>query len=41
VNVGSISAYKDALKVDDVQRRNTWLLDLLKNPTETETQKTA
>ena len=39
VNVGSISAYKDALKVDDVQRRNTWLLDLL--TTQTETQKTA
>jgi exodeoxyribonuclease V alpha subunit len=30
INVGSINAYKDALKVDDVLRRNTWLLDLLK-----------
>lgn len=30
INVGSINAYKDALKVDDVLRRNTWLLNLLK-----------
>lgn len=30
INVGSINAYKDALKVDDVLRRNTWLFDLLK-----------
>jgi exodeoxyribonuclease V alpha subunit len=33
INVGSINAYKDALKVDDVLRRNTWLLDLLKENT--------
>ena len=29
INVGSVQAYKDALKVDGVERRNTWLLDLL------------
>ncbi len=30
-NVGSVRAYKDALKVDDVEERNTWLMDLLVN----------
>lgn len=29
INVGSVKAYKDALRVDGVQQRNTWLLDLL------------
>jgi exodeoxyribonuclease V alpha subunit len=30
INVGSVKAYKDALRVDGVTIRNTWLLDLLK-----------
>ena len=30
INIGQIKAYKDALKVDGVLERNTWLLDLLK-----------
>ena len=29
INIGSIKAYKDALKIDGVEIRNTWLLDLL------------
>lgn len=29
INIGQIKAYKDALKIDGVQQRNTWLLDLL------------
>jgi ATP-dependent exoDNAse (exonuclease V) alpha subunit len=33
INVGSVKAYKDALRVDGVQQRNTWLLDLLTEKT--------
>ena len=29
INIGSVKAYKDALKIDGVLIRNTWLLDLL------------
>ena len=29
INIGSVKAYKDALKIDGVEIRNTWLLDLL------------
>ena len=29
INVGSVKAYKDALLIDGVLERNTWLLDLL------------
>lgn len=29
INVGSVQAYKDSLRLDGVERRNTWLLDLL------------
>ena len=29
INIGQIKAYKDALKIDGVEERNTWLLDLL------------
>lgn len=29
INIGQIKAYKDALKIDGVEQRNTWLLDLL------------
>lgn len=39
ISVGSVQAYKDALRIDAVDIRNTWLLDLL--ITSTETQKTA
>lgn len=39
ISVGSVQAYKDALRIDAVDIRNTWLLDLL--TTQTETQKTA
>ena len=31
INIGQVKAYKDALKIDGVQQRNTWLLDLLIN----------
>ena len=31
INIGSIQSYKDALKIDGVEQRNTWLLDLLTN----------
>ena len=30
INIGSVEAYKNALKIDGVLKRNTWLLDLLK-----------
>jgi exodeoxyribonuclease V alpha subunit len=39
ISIGSVQAYKDALRIDAVDIRNTWLLDLLTAPTET--QKTA
>ena len=29
INIGQVKAYKDALKIDGVTIRNTWLLDLL------------
>ena len=29
IDIGSVKAYKDALLVDNVEERNTWLLDLL------------
>ena len=29
INIGSVEAYKNALKIDGVLKRNTWLLDLL------------
>ena len=29
INIGQVKAYKDALEIDGVLRRNTWLLDLL------------
>jgi exodeoxyribonuclease V alpha subunit len=29
INIGQVKAYKDALKIDGVEIRNTWLLDLL------------
>ena len=29
INIGQIKAYQDALKIDGVEQRNTWLLDLL------------
>jgi exodeoxyribonuclease V alpha subunit len=29
INIGQVKAYKDALRIDGVSRRNTWLLDLL------------
>ena len=38
INVGQTKAYKDALLVDGVEERNTWLLDLL---TENIEEKTA
>jgi hypothetical protein len=38
INVGQVKAYKDALLVDGVEERNTWLLDLL---TENLEEKTA
>jgi RecD/TraA family predicted helicase len=41
ISIGSVQAYKDALRIDAVDIRNTWLLDLLTTSTETETQKTA
>lgn len=38
INIGQVKAYKDALKIDGISRRNTWLLDLL---TENIEEKTA
>lgn len=29
IDIGSVKAYKDALLIDNVEERNTWLLDLL------------
>ena len=37
INVGQTKAYKDALLVDGVEERNTWLLDLLTENTEKKT----
>jgi ATP-dependent exoDNAse (exonuclease V) alpha subunit len=37
INIGQVKAYKDALKIDGVSRRNTWLLDLLTEKTKNET----
>ena len=37
INVGQIKAYKDALLVDGVEERNTWLLDLLADNAEEKT----
>lgn len=31
INIGQVKAYKDALRIDGVEIRKTWLLDLLKN----------
>jgi exodeoxyribonuclease V alpha subunit len=31
INIGQVKAYKDALQIDGVEIRHTWLLDLLKN----------
>ena len=33
INIGQVKAYKDALKIDGVEIRNTWLLDLLTEKT--------
>ena len=29
IDIGQVKAYKDSLLVDNVEERNTWLLDLL------------
>lgn len=37
INIGQVKVYKDALKIDGVEIRNTWLLDLLTEKTEEKT----